>query len=58
MAKMILLSVLVMLMVIPIRAASIRDPKKALKQAIFFTLAFNVLYVIGVLVVYPNLAFK
>ena len=58
MAKLVLLSVLVALMVIPIRAAKTAHPGLALKRAILFTLAFNLLYLFGVLVVYPRFAFK
>lgn len=58
MGKVVLLSVLVAMMVIPIRAAREPRPGRALKQAVLFTLAFNVLYLIGVLVVYPRFAFK
>jgi len=58
MAKMLLLSVLLATVMIPLLAAKTRHPGRALKRAVFFTLAFNVMYVVGSLLLYPPLAFR
>lgn len=57
MAKALLLSVLVALVVIPVLASRDRLPARALKRTILMVLAFNVLYAVGALVIYPRLGF-
>jgi hypothetical protein len=44
MDKVLLLSVLVTMVVLPLRAARARDPRKALRRVLAQFLTFNVLY--------------
>jgi hypothetical protein len=58
MAKMLLLSTLVAPVLIAVFAAGERHPARALKRAVYFTLAFNLLYAVGALILYPPIAFR
>ena len=53
-AKLLLLSVVVMMVAIPVLAARDRSPKRGLKRALFLMLAFNLLYVLIVRFIYPR----
>ena len=46
------------LVLIPVLAARTRSPRLGLQRAVLLTLAFNVLYMLAVLVIYPRLAFR
>lgn len=54
-AKMLLISILVMSIVLPARAASVKQPKKALKQAVVSMTLFNLFYTLAILFIYPRL---
>ena len=55
MGKLVLLSVLGALVVIPVLASRDQVPARALKRTVFFTLLFNVFYAFAALFVYPRL---
>ncbi len=52
MDKLLLLSGLVMMVVLPLRAGRLRDPRRALRRALAQFLAFNVLYWAAVAIVW------
>ncbi len=54
MAKIILLSVLIALVVIPVLAARMRNPRRGLKAAIFASFTFIVIYAFAVKFLYPR----
>jgi hypothetical protein len=53
--KFLLLSILLATVVIPMRAASDRSPKRGFRRTIFFMAAFNVFYLIAIIYVLPRL---
>lgn len=54
MAKLILMSVLFATIAIPMRAASIRKPKRAFRKMLLWSLVFNFSYMILLLYIYPR----
>ena len=52
MGKVLLLSMLVMMVVLPLRAARVPDPQRSLRKAVSHFFAFNVFYWVAVLVVW------
>ena len=54
-AKMVLVSILIMSILIPAKAAGAKDPRKGLKKALTQMIAFNFLYVLAVTYLYPRL---
>jgi hypothetical protein len=54
-AKLLLLSVVVMMMAIPVLTARHQNAQRGLTRALFLFLAFNVLYLLAVRFVYPRL---
>jgi hypothetical protein len=55
MAKLLLLSIVIMMVAIPVLAARDRSPKRGLQKAILLTIAFNVIYLFAVRFIYPRL---
>jgi hypothetical protein len=55
MEKLLLLSGLVMTVVLPLRAARLRDPRRALRRALTQVFAFNLVYWGAVLFLWFNL---
>jgi hypothetical protein len=55
MDKLLLLSGLVMMVVVPLRAARVRDPKRALRRALGQFFVFNVVYWVAVIVIWFTL---
>jgi hypothetical protein len=58
MAKLILMSVLILTIALPARAARDPHPVRGLKKAILWFFLFNVAYTYGVLVWVPKLGFS
>ena len=56
MAKLILLSALIAMIVIPILAARMRNPRRGLKAAIFAAFLFFMMYAVSVKLLYPRFA--
>ncbi|HET9959351.1 MAG TPA: hypothetical protein VFQ61_32900 [Polyangiaceae bacterium] len=54
-AKLVLLSILIMSIVIPARAAMTKDPERGLRKALKQMAIFNLLYVLAVTFLYPRL---
>jgi hypothetical protein len=54
-AKFILLSILVMSILIPARAAGEKNPRAGLKKALRHMTVFNLIYVLAVVFIYPRL---
>ncbi len=54
MAKILLLSVLIAIVMIPVLAARMRNPRRGLKAALFGTFIFIVIYALAVKLVYPR----
>jgi hypothetical protein len=54
-AKLLLLSVVVMMMAIPVLTARHQNARRGLTRALFLFLAFNVLYLLAVRFVYLRL---
>jgi hypothetical protein len=55
MAKLLLLSVVIMMIAIPVLSAQDRSPRRGLQKAILLMIAFNVFYVLAVRYIYPHL---
>ncbi len=55
MKKLLLMSVLIANVAIPIWAAKQPNPRAALKGALIALLAFNVVYAVVLIVIYPHL---
>lgn len=55
MSKLVLLSVIIASIVIPVRAARIKDPRAGLKKALKGVAIFNVIYLFLVLYVWHRL---
>jgi hypothetical protein len=55
MQKFVLLSILLATVIIPMRAATDRSPKRGLRRTIMWMAAFNVAYLIGIIYVLPRL---
>jgi hypothetical protein len=55
MRKLILVSILFAMVVLPIRAATDPSPRRGLRRALVGVAAFNVLYLLAVLYVLPRL---
>jgi hypothetical protein len=53
-AKLILLSILLMSILIPARAAAAKDPRKGLKRALIQMALFDLVYVLSVTYVFPR----
>lgn len=56
MSKLLLLSCLIALVVLPIFGARDKNPLRGLKRAMFFLLAFNLFYIVALRVIYPRLS--
>ena len=56
MTKLLLLSVLIALVVVPVWAARDFNGPRGLKRAIFWVLAFNLAYALALQFIYPQLA--
>jgi hypothetical protein len=54
-AKLLLLSVVVMMIAVPVLMAGHQNAQRGLKRALFLFFAFNVLYLLAVRFVYPHL---
>jgi len=54
-AKLLLVSILVAVIAIPIRAARARSARAGLRMAVLWMLAFNLFYLFAVRVIYPRL---
>jgi len=54
-AKLLLVSLLVAVIVIPMRAARARSARLGLRKAVLWMLAFNLFYLFAVRVIYPRL---
>jgi hypothetical protein len=54
-AKMVLISIMIMSIVIPARAAAAKDPRKGLKKALIEMTVFNLFYALAVTYLYPRL---
>jgi hypothetical protein len=48
MSKAIILSAVLAIIILPVRAAKAKDPKAGLKKAIWYMVAFNVFYLIAI----------
>lgn len=55
MQKLLLVSILIMTLVLPMRAARHRAPVHGLRRAILYTLIFNAFYAFALLFLYPRL---
>jgi hypothetical protein len=55
MAKLLLLSVMIMMVAIPVLAARDRSPKRGLQKTILFVVLFNIFYVLALRYLYPHL---
>ena len=55
MGKLLLMSVMVAMVALPMRAARDGSAVRGLRKTVLWTVAFNVLYLIAVLYVYPRL---
>jgi hypothetical protein len=55
MAKLILNSVLIAAVVIPMMAAGDPSPRRALRRAVLWVIAFHAAYVLAIAYVYPRL---
>jgi hypothetical protein len=55
MQKLLLTSVLLASVALPMRAARDRSAVRGLRKTVLWTVAFNVLYLIAILYVYPRL---
>ena len=56
MAKLLQLSILIALIVIPARAARNPNPKKGLRNALVHTIYFNLVYLFVLMFIYGRLA--
>jgi hypothetical protein len=54
-AKLLLVSILVAVIAIPLRAARTRSAKLGLRKAVLWMLAFNLFYLFAVRIIYPRL---
>jgi hypothetical protein len=54
-AKILLVSILIAVIAIPIRAARTRSPRLGLRRAVLWMLAFNLFYLFAVRIIYPRL---
>ena len=55
MAKLLLLSVVVMMIAVPVLTARNRSPQRGLRRTLVLTFVLNVLYLLAVRYVYPHL---
>ena len=55
MAKLLLLSVVIMMVAIPVLTARDRSAKRGLQKAIILMIVFNIFYVLAVRFIYPHL---
>jgi hypothetical protein len=55
MQKLLLVSLLIATVALPMRAARARSARLGLRRAVFWMLAFNILYLLAVRLVYPRL---
>jgi len=54
-AKLLLVSIMIMSIVIPARAAAAKDPRRGLKKALVQMALFNLFYALAVTYLYPRL---
>jgi hypothetical protein len=54
-AKLILISILIMSIVIPARAAAAKNPREGFKKALWQMTLFNLFYALAVTYIYPRL---
>lgn len=54
-AKLVLISILIMSIIIPARAAAAKDSRAGLKKALLQMTVFNLFYVLAVTYLYPRL---
>ena len=54
-AKLLLVSILVAVIAIPLRAARTGSAKLGLRKAVLWMLAFNLFYLFAVRIIYPRL---
>lgn len=54
-AKLLLVSIMIMSIVIPARAAAAKDPRRGLKKALLQMALFNLFYALAVTYLYPRL---
>jgi hypothetical protein len=54
-AKLLLVSIMIMSIVIPARAAASNDPRRGLKKALLQMALFNLFYALAVTYLYPRL---
>jgi hypothetical protein len=55
MAKLLLMSVLIMTVVIPMVTATDRSARRGFKRTILWMVAFNAFYLVAIIYVYPRL---
>jgi hypothetical protein len=55
MAKLLLLSVLIMMIAIPVLSARDRSARRGLQKAIILTILFNLFYLFALRFIYPHL---
>jgi hypothetical protein len=55
MAKLLLLSVVIMMIAVPVLTARDRNARRGLRKAVLWTIVFNLLYLLAVRFVYPRL---
>ena len=55
MEKLFLLSVIIAMMAFPLAAARDRSPRRGLIKALAWTVSFNLLYALGIVLVLPSL---
>lgn len=54
-AKILLISILIMSIIIPARAAAAADPRRGLRSALVQMVLFNLFYVLAITYLYPRL---
>ena len=54
-AKLVLISILILSIVIPARAAANKDARRGLRKALWQMTIFNLIYVLSVTYLYPRL---
>lgn len=55
MAKLLLISIVIMTIAIPMRASRDPSPTRGLRRAVLWFAGFNLLYLIGIIYVLPRL---
>ncbi len=54
-AKLVLISIMIMSIIIPARAAAMKDSRRGLRKALLQMTLFNLFYVLAVTYLYPRL---